>query len=66
MHNVEPNNIVIDFERLSCFNRLQRTAAYMLRFIHNLRASRAGQGRKTGPLNYREISDALVVLTRLG
>nr|XP_049693336.1 uncharacterized protein LOC126053939 [Helicoverpa armigera] len=40
--NVEPNNIVIDFERFSCFNRLQRTAAFMLRFIHNLRASRAG------------------------
>lgn len=58
-------NVVIDFDRLSCFNRLQRTGAYVLRFIHNARASCSRRPRKTGSLTAGEISDSLQMLVRL-
>ncbi|KAF9810902.1 hypothetical protein SFRURICE_005328, partial [Spodoptera frugiperda] len=61
-HDIEwSNNVVIDnencpnlrFNIFSSFNRLRRTAAYVLRFIGNSRVSK--QRRKTGSLSVVEL-----------
>ncbi|KAL0860176.1 hypothetical protein ABMA27_010483 [Loxostege sticticalis] len=51
---------VINFERFSSFITLQRSVAYLLRFIHNLR----NKTNKTGNLTLHELNSALKVLIK--
>lgn len=52
------------FDRFSCFTRMQRAAAYMLRFIHNTRTKIINE-RRSGPLLVEEINNANLILTRI-
>lgn len=52
---------LFDFDRFSSFNKVKRAAAYVLRFIHNIRNSRA---RRTGSLSVSELREAQVLATR--
>ena len=55
--------VIIDYNRFSSFNRLRRATAYVLRFIHNTRAS--VNDRKTGSLSVDELDSSVVILARL-
>lgn len=50
------------FTRFSQFNRMQRAAAYVLRFIHN---SRNKQSRRSGALTADELRESQLTLARL-
>ncbi|XP_061706638.1 uncharacterized protein LOC133517360 [Cydia pomonella] len=50
------------FHRFSQFNRLQRTAAYVLRFIYNARNKLS---KKTGFLSVDELNESVLLLARL-
>lgn len=52
---------LFDFDRFSSFNKVKRAAAYVLRFIHNIRNSRA---RRTGSLSVSELREAQVLAAR--
>ncbi|XP_059057523.1 uncharacterized protein LOC131851106 [Achroia grisella] len=56
------SEIIIDFTRFSTFNKLKRTGAYVLRFIHNIRSK---QQRKTGSLTADELTSSVQVLSRI-
>ncbi|XP_037303533.1 uncharacterized protein LOC119193845 [Manduca sexta] len=57
------NGELFDFNRFSSFNRMRRTAAYILRFIYNMRVANK-QLRKTGLLSADELSQSELFLTR--
>ncbi|XP_037293643.1 uncharacterized protein LOC119189067 [Manduca sexta] len=57
------NGELFDFNRFSSFNRMRRTAAYILRFIYNMRVANK-QLRKTGLLSADELSQSEFFLTR--
>ena len=52
------------FERYSCFNRLRRVVAYIMRFVNNSRTKLKTQ-RLTGCLSVEELNISVRVLTRL-
>lgn len=54
------DNELIDFNRFSSFLKLQRTVAYMLRFIKNCRKKNA----TSGSLSTNELEEALTVLIK--
>ncbi|XP_061712824.1 uncharacterized protein LOC133521773 [Cydia pomonella] len=56
------NNNLFTFDRFSQFNRMQRAAAYVLRFIHNARNKDA---RRTGALTVDELRESEILLSRL-
>lgn len=55
---------VFSFERCSNFNRMRRAAAYVLRFINNVRI-KIKTVRSIGPLTADEINKLTLVLVRL-
>ncbi|XP_048001299.1 uncharacterized protein LOC125238053 [Leguminivora glycinivorella] len=58
------NNTLFTFDRFSQFNRMQRAAAYVLRFIHNAR-NKDARARRTGALTVDELRQSERVLSRL-
>lgn len=50
------------FERFSQFNRLQRTGAYVLRFIYNARNS---YNKRTGVLSVDELNESVLMLAKM-
>ncbi|XP_041982291.1 uncharacterized protein LOC121735510 [Aricia agestis] len=66
LHSIQITSL-IDFERFSSFIRLQRSCAYLLRFINNARVNTRGSigSRLTGPLSVDELQRSLDALTRL-
>lgn len=60
----QSNSEQFPFDRFSCFNRMQRVTAFMLRFIHNSRTKITTE-RNSGPLTVEEINKASTVLTRI-
>lgn len=60
--NENNNNNLFTFDRFSQFNRMQRAAAYVLRFIHNARNKYA---RRTGALTVDELRESEIILSRL-
>ncbi|KAJ8941096.1 hypothetical protein NQ318_019101 [Aromia moschata] len=55
--------IFFSFSRISKFNRMIRTAAYVLRFVHNIK--NANNARHTGELTVSELDIALKFLVKL-
>lgn len=61
--SVESND-VIDFGRFSNLGRLQRTCAYVQRFVHNIRTKNRSD-RIAGPLTVSELNESLLFLTKV-
>ncbi|XP_061711693.1 uncharacterized protein LOC133520989 [Cydia pomonella] len=60
--NDNNNNNLFTFDRFSQFNRMQRAAAYVLRFIHNARNKDA---RRTGALTVDGLRESEILLSHL-
>ncbi|XP_062538276.1 uncharacterized protein LOC134206566 [Armigeres subalbatus] len=58
VHLVEQNDIVIDWNRFSKFERLRRTVAYVHRFIDNCRRKAAKQPLQSSHITYDELNMA--------
>lgn len=63
-HIEMPNNNIIDAKHFSNWNRLQRTMAYALRFIDNLKRIRRKGESRVGPFAREEYNHARNVLIR--
>lgn len=59
--NQSENSDLFSFSRFSQFNRLKRTAAYVLRFVHNARNKGS---KRTGPLTVDELSESTTILIK--
>lgn len=61
------NCSLIDFNRFSSYNRLQRACAYAMRFIHNLKDSLKNNACNflKGPLSVSELNNATLLLTKI-
>lgn len=53
---------IFDFNRYSSYNNMKRIGAYVLRFVFNLRASKAN--RQTGSLSANELNASHIMLAR--
>ncbi|XP_058451844.1 uncharacterized protein LOC131430702 [Malaya genurostris] len=58
LHNENATQTLIDWNRFSQWNRLQRAMAYAIRYIHNLRHSTKQEARISGPLRQEELEKA--------
>lgn len=56
------NSALFNFERFSQFNRLKRSAAYVLRFVHNTRNK---SSRRTGSLTVDELRESTILLAKM-
>ena len=63
--NVNNKNELIDFERYSKFSKVQRTMAYVLRFISNCRSKNKKDRFNSDSLSVDELNDSIIRLVKL-
>ncbi|CAG9126253.1 unnamed protein product [Plutella xylostella] len=61
-YHASDNNNWFPFERYSQFNRMKRSFAYLMRFIHNTRNK---NNKRTGALSVEELNESLTKLTKI-
>ncbi|XP_048480555.1 uncharacterized protein LOC119693146 isoform X1 [Plutella xylostella] len=61
-YHASDNNNWFPFERYSQFNRMKRSFAYLMRFIHNTRNK---NNKRTGALSVEELNESQTKLTKI-